>query len=142
MRSVVVKAYEEIRQDGAVRLFKSYRKGVADGEQERDFLYVKDAADVLYELMRQRSLKGLFNLGSGKARSWNDLVRAVFAALGKPVRIHYIEMPEALRPKYQYHTLADMKWRQSLKGVSPFYSLEEGVEDYVQNYLVKDDPYL
>lgn len=142
MRSVVAKAFDQIKADGKARLFKSYRKDFADGEQRRDFLYVKDAVAVLYEFMTRPAYKGLYNLGAGQARTWNDLVKAIFAALGRPPRIEYIEMPEALRPKYQYHTQADMRWRDKLKGAAPFLSLEEGVKDYVQNYLTKEDPYL
>ena len=142
MRSVVAKAFEQIRADGRVRLFKSYRRDYADGEQQRDFLYVKDAVRVLGELMQRPELGGLFNLGAGQARTWNDLVRAVFAAMGKPPKIVYIDMPDILKAKYQYHTEADMRWRAALKGVKPLGALEEGVRDYVQNYLMKDDPYL
>jgi ADP-L-glycero-D-manno-heptose 6-epimerase len=142
MRSVVVKAFEQIRADGKAHLFKSYRAEFADGEQRRDFLYVKDAVNVLYAFVTQPRWKGLFNLGCGQARTWNDLVRAIFATLGKPPRIEYIDMPQAIRNKYQYHTQADMTWIKGLKGAVPFRSLEEGVRDYVQNYLMKEDPYL
>lgn len=139
MRSVVAKAYDQIRSDGKVHLFKSYRSEYAEGEQQRDFLYVKDAVSIIYEFMTRPSSKGLFNLGSGVARTWNDLVKVIFASLGKPVRIEYIEMPEHLRTRYQYHTEADMAWRKTGKG---FMSLEEGIKDYVQNYLTQEDPYL
>ena len=142
MRSVVAKAFEQIQSAGKVRLFKSYRKTIGHGEQERDFLYVKDAAQAVYEFMTQRTFKGLYNLGAGKARSWNDLAKAIFAALGKPVRTEYIEMPGTLRQKYQYHTQADMGWRRSAKGAVPFCSLEDGVRDYVLNHLNQADPYL
>ena len=142
MRSLVAKAFEQIRADGKIRLFKSYRSGIGHGAQERDFLYVKDAVQSVYELMIQKSSKGLYNLGAGKARTWNDLAKAIFSALGKPPKIDYIEMPEILRAKYQYHTLADMKWRQTFKGAVPFGSLEDGVKDYVQNHLNQEDPYL
>lgn len=142
MRSVVAKSYEQIQRDGKVRLFKSYRKDFADGEQQRDFLYVKDAVDVVYDFMTDPQYKGLLNLGSGKARSWNELARAIFAALGKTPNIEYIEMPDTLRSKYQYHTEADMSWRKTVKGVRPFRSLETAVKDYVQGYLTKTDPYL
>jgi len=142
MRSVVVKAFEQIKSSGKVQLFKSYREGIGHGEQERDFLYVKDAVQTVYEFMTRKTYKGLYNLGAGKARSWNDLVKAVFKAMGKPVKIEYIEMPESLRTKYQYHTQADMRWRQGAKGLKPFHSLEEGVHDYVVNHLSQEDPYL
>jgi len=142
MRSLVAKAFEQIQTTGKVRLFKSYREGIGHGEQERDFLYVKDAVQVVYEFMTRRTYKGLYNLGAGKARSWNDLAKAIFQAMGKPVKIEYIEMPEILKSKYQYHTQADMSWRQTVKGAAPFRSLEDGVRDYVQNHLNHQDPYL
>src|SRR4029077_21189287 len=97
---------------------------------------------VVYELMTQRGRNGLLNLGSGQARSWKDLVTAIFRALDKPVKIEYIEMPDTLKSKYQYHTEADMSWRRGLKGAKPFRTLEEGVRDYVQNYLNQSNPYL
>jgi len=142
MRSVVAKAFEQIKFQGKIKLFKSYKSEYRDGEQRRDFLYVKDAVDVVWDFMQSRSGGGLYNLGAGRARSWNDLAKAVFAALEKPSRVEYIDMPEALRANYQYHTQADMKWRESNKKAKPFRSLEEGVKDYVQNYLSKEDPYL
>ena len=141
MRSVVAKAYEQIKNDGKIRLFKSYRADFKNGEQERDFLYVKDAVKVVYEFMQAGKGGGLYNLGSGKARNWNDLAKAVFAGLGKPPEIEYIEMPEAIRPRYQYRTQADMSWMKGNK-IAPFMTLEAGVRDYVQNYLSKEDPYL
>src|ERR1051326_6380671 len=119
MRSVVAKAFEQIQMDGKARLFKSYRSDYRDGEQVRDFFYVKDAVDIVYDFMANRSYAGLYNVGSGKARSWNDLARAIFSALGKPADIEYVEMPETLRAKYQYHKEADMSWRQKLKGGKP-----------------------
>jgi ADP-L-glycero-D-manno-heptose 6-epimerase len=142
MRSVVAKAYDQIRQDGKIRLFKSYRSDYKDGEQVRDFLYVKDAVAVVYEFMQGKGYGGLYNLGVGQARTWNDLAKAIFAALGKPPKIEYIEMPESLREKYQYHTQADMGWMKNKRKIPKFRSLEEGVRDYVQNYLSKEDPYL
>ncbi len=141
MRSMVAKSYEQIQKDGKIRLFKSDRPDYKDGEQVRDFLYVKDAVNVTYEFMRGKGYGGLYNLGSGKARSWNDLAKAIFAALGKPPKVEYIEMPETLKAKYQYHTQADMSWMKGKKFV-PFMTLEAGVRDYVQNYLLKEDPYL
>ena len=142
MRSVVAKAYDQIQKEGKMRLFRSYRSEYRDGESLRDFLYVKDAVNTLYEFMTKKSYGGLYNVGSGKARTWNDLARAVFSALGKPAAIDYIEMPEALRSKYQYHTQADMRWHAAAKGAKPFCSLEAGVRDYVQGYLTKGDPIL
>lgn len=142
MRSMVAKAFEQIRDKGQIQLFKSYKKDYSDGGQQRDFLYVKDAVDTVYEFMTDRRLNGLFNLGGGKARTWNDLAAAIFKSLGKEPKIEYIEMPEVLRGKYQYHTKADMSWRSQSKNRKPFNTLEEGVRDYVQNYLNTADPYL
>jgi ADP-L-glycero-D-manno-heptose 6-epimerase len=142
MRSVVAKAFEQIQRDGKVRLFRSYRPDYKDGEQTRDFLYVKDAVEVVYRFMTERRFGGLYNVGSGKARTWKDLVTAIFAALDKPLRIDYIDMPESLRLKYQYHTEADMEWRKREKKATSFLSLEDGVRDYVQNYLNAENPYL
>jgi len=96
--------------------------------------------EVVYAMMTDRRYGGLYNVGSGRARSWNDLVGAIFGALGRPAKIEYIAMPEPLRPKYQYFTQADMRWWPS--AAKPFRPLEEGVRDYVQSYLSKDDPYL
>jgi ADP-L-glycero-D-manno-heptose 6-epimerase len=142
MRSVVAKSYELIKSTGKIKLFKTYKPGIADGEQDRDFLYVKDAVQVVFEFMTQPAYKGLYNVGSGKARTWNDLARAVFAALDKPAMIEYIEMPESLRAKYQYHTQADMRWRETDKQAKPFLSLEQAVGDYVKNHLNQENPYL
>jgi ADP-L-glycero-D-manno-heptose 6-epimerase len=142
MRSVVAKAYEQVQRDGSVRLFRSYRPDYKDGEQMRDFLYVKDAVDAVYEFMTDRRYGGLYNVGSGQARTWKDLVTSIFAALNKPPRIEFIDMPETLRLKYQYHTEADMGWRLQNKKAKPFCSLEEGVRDYVQKYLNAENPYL
>ena len=120
MRSVVAKAFEQIRADGKIRLFRSCRPEYADGEQRRDFLYVKDAVQVIYEFMKGNAAGGLYNLGSGQARTWNDLARGIFSALGMARRIEYIDMPESLRPKYQYHTEAEMSWRSKAKGCDCF----------------------
>jgi ADP-L-glycero-D-manno-heptose 6-epimerase len=137
MRSVVHKACGQIAATGKVQLFKSYRPDVADGEQRRDFLYVKDAIEMtLHFAEGGAAAGGLFNLGSGEAHTWLELVRAVFAALGREPRIEFIEMPLTLRDKYQYFTQADIsKLRASGYG-RPLTPLPEAVRDYVQNYLV------
>jgi ADP-L-glycero-D-manno-heptose 6-epimerase len=139
MRSVVNKAYGQIRQTGKVQLFKSYRPDYADGEQRRDFIYVKDAVAVTLHFLRENTRGGLFNCGTGQARSWKDLVNAVFAALGITPEIEFIEMPEALRAKYQYFTQADMGKLRSAGYATPFVSLEDAVRDYVTMYLAKED---
>ena len=136
MRSVVAKAYEQIRARGTIQLFKSYRDAIADGEQTRDFLYVKDAAAITAFLARAPQAAGLYNVGSGTDRTWNALARAVFDALGLPVNIEYVEMPEALRGKYQYRTVATIdKLRAAGYAAAPT-TLEDAVADYVRNYLV------
>jgi ADP-L-glycero-D-manno-heptose 6-epimerase len=136
MRSVVAKAYEQIRASGTIELFKSYRPGIPDGEQTRDFLYVKDAAEMTAFLGRTPSANGLFNLGSGIDRSWNDLAHAVFAALDLPAKIVYIEMPDVLRGKYQYRTVATIDRLRAAGWSRSATSLESAVDDYVRRYLV------
>jgi ADP-L-glycero-D-manno-heptose 6-epimerase len=135
MRSVVAKAYEQIGEHGTIGLFKSYREGIADGEQTRDFLYVKDAAEITTFLARSDRNAGLYNVGSGIERTWNDLARAVFDALGLPVRIEYVEMPEALRGKYQYRTVATIERLRGAAWTKPMTTLEDAVRDYVRGYL-------
>ena len=136
MASVVLHAFRQIRDTGGMKLFRSHRPDYKDGEQLRDFVYVKDVCDVCLFLMEHRKHSGIYNLGSGKARTFLDLARAVFAALGKDEKIEFIDTPADIRDKYQYYTEANMA---KLKGIGydkPFTSLEEGVRDYVTNYLV------
>jgi ADP-L-glycero-D-manno-heptose 6-epimerase len=135
-RSVVSKAYRQIQETGKVRLFKSYRPEYADGEQVRDFVYVKDAVEVTLAFHADLAISGIFNCGTGSARTWNDLVKAVFAALDRKPHIQYIDMPESIRDQYQYHTEADMGKLREAGYDKPFTSLEDGIRDYVQNYLV------
>ena len=142
MRSVVHKAFGDIREAGKVRLFKSYKPDYPDGGQMRDFIYVKDCVDVLWWLCRNPGVGGIFNLGTGVARTWNDLVRAVFSALDMEPRIEYVEMPEGLRDQYQYFTEAPMEKLRAAGYRAEFRSLEEGARDYVVNYLRQKDPYL
>lgn len=135
MRSVVCKAHTEIRATGRLRLFRSRHPDYPDGGQMRDFVYVKDAAGVMAWLLRHPAANGIFNVGAGRARSWNDLARAVFAAMDMPVRIEYVDMPANLRGKYQNYTCAHTE-RLAAAGCPPCAaSLEAGVEDYVRNYL-------
>lgn len=135
MRSMVLKAYEQIQATGKVRLFKSYRPEFADGEQVRDFIYVHDAAAITAWFLDHPEATGIFNVGSGVARSWNDLSRAVFAALNQTPRVEYIEMPEAIRRAYQYSTCADISCLRAVGCDLRVRPLEEGVADYVQSYL-------
>jgi ADP-L-glycero-D-manno-heptose 6-epimerase len=136
MRSVVNKSFAQVMQTGVIRLFKSYRSEYADGEQRRDFLYVKDAVRMTLHLAENRQAAGIFNIGSGKAHTWNELARAIFNALRREPRIEYIEMPEALRHKYQYFTEAKIEKLRSTGYTQPITPLGEAVRDYVQNYLV------
>jgi len=136
MRSLVCKSYAEVLKTGVIQLFKSYRAQYPDGEQRRDFLYVKDAVAMTLHLAANPAANGIFNIGSGEARTWNDLARAVFAALGRDPRIEYIDMPESIRDKYQYFTQADVRKLLSTGYDSPITSLEDAVRDYVVNYLV------
>ena len=136
MRSLVNKSFEQVRAGGAVGLFKSYRPGYEDGEQKRDFLYVKDAVDMTLYLAATPAANGIFNIGSGQAHSWNELARAVFAALGRPPRIEYIEMPEAIRDRYQYFTQANIGKLRGAGYSAAVTPLGDAVRDYVVNYLV------
>lgn len=142
MRSVVHKAFGEIRETEKVRLFKSYKPDYPDGGQMRDFIYVKDCVDVLWWLCRNPGVGGIFNLGTGVARTWNDLARAVFSALDMEPQIEYVEMPEGLGDQYQYFTEARMEKLRAAGYRAEFRSLEEGVRDYVVTHLRQKDPYL
>ena len=135
MRSVVLRAYEQISIEGKMRLFRSYKPEYADGEQKRDFLYVKDAVEMLMFLFDKKAT-GLYNIGSGKAETWNSMVKAAFKALNKPENIEYIDMPESLRPKYQYYTCADMSKLHKLGWNKEPMSLEEAIYDYYVNYQI------
>ena len=142
MRSMVHKAWGQAQNSGAVKLFKSYRQEFSDGGQQRDFVYVKDCLDVIWWLLGKPAVNGIFNLGSGKAQSWNELVSAVFASLGQEKKIEYIEMPEILRPQYQYFTQAEMNKLNAAGCPVQFTSLDKGVADYVKGHLCKVDPRL
>jgi ADP-L-glycero-D-manno-heptose 6-epimerase len=137
MASVIWHAYCQILANGSLKLFKSHKPEFQDGEQIRDFIYVKDLVDVCIFLMEHRRNSGIYNLGTGKARSFNDLGKSTFKALNKPVQINYIDTPLDIRDKYQYFTEANMKKLIDIGYTQPFYTLEDGVKDYVQNYLVK-----
>ncbi|MDD5698896.1 MAG: ADP-glyceromanno-heptose 6-epimerase [Victivallaceae bacterium] len=138
MRSVVCRAYEQISAGGKMALFKSYRPEYADGEQQRDFLYIKDAVDMVLFLLGHPDGGGLYNIGSGRAETWNALASAVFAALDKPVNIEYIEMPEHLRDCYQYYTKAEMGKLRVLGYDKPVTPLKEAIADYIRNYRLQD----
>ncbi len=140
MRSVICKAFPRVRDEGRISLFKSYREDYADGEQKRDFIYVKDAVEVMYYFFCNSKKTGIFNLGTGQARSWNDIARAMFTPVEKKPVIEYIDMPETLRKKYQYFTQADMSKLREAGCEFKFRVLENAVRDYV-GYL-KSGEYL
>lgn len=142
MRSVANKAFEAITEKGCLQLFSSDRPQYPHGGQKRDFIYVKDCTKVILWFLLENQIGGIFNVGTGEARTWNSLAEAVFTAMGKPVRIKYIPMPEELRGKYQYFTEANMSWLKTYQYPYSFTCLEDGVKDYVQNYLMTDNPYL
>ncbi len=131
MRSVVAKSYAKVAEEGKIRLFKSINPRFSNGEQMRDFVYVKDVVDVIMFFVDHPDKNGIFNVGTGQARSWNDLAKALFKAVGKPAVLEYIDMPEILRDKYQDFTQADMTKLSSIGYKKSFISLEAAVADYV-----------
>lgn len=136
MASVVMHAFNQIRENGNLKLFRSHNPDYKDGEQMRDFIYVKDVVEVCYFLMQHRQNSGLYNLGTGKARTFLDLAFNTFDAMGKEINIDFRDTPADIRDTYQYFTEASMDKLRSIGYIRPFYSLEEGVKDYVQNYLI------
>ncbi len=141
MASLVFKAYNQILETGAIRLFKSADARYNDGEFKRDFIYVMDAVDVLMWTLDNPKINGIFNLGTGHARSWNDLANALFTAMNKPANIIYIDMPENIQKQYQYFTEAEMTKLRSAGYTKPFQKLEDSVSDYAGNYLMQPNPF-
>lgn len=142
MRSVVLKSYYQVKEFGMVKLFKSHRPDYRDGEQKRDFIYVKDCCDVLLWLLENKGINGIYNLGTGKARTWVDLVSSVFLSLGMKAKIDYIDMPDDIKNQYQYFTEAKMNKLRSAGYTREFTPLEDAVRDYVVNYLEKGEAFL
>ena len=140
MMSVIAKSFEKVLKEKKMRLFKSYRPDYADGEQKRDFIYVKDAVDIVYDFIEHPKRCGIFNVGTGCAHTWNKLARAIFSALDMPARIEYFDMPEAIRDKYQYFTQADLNKLQAAGVNHNFSEFSQAVKDYV-GYL-KNHAYL
>jgi ADP-L-glycero-D-manno-heptose 6-epimerase len=138
MASVILHAYREIKNTGVVRLFRSHHPEFRDGEQLRDFIFVKDVVDVLYFLMKRGVNSGIYNLGTGRARTFLDLARATFRAMDTRENIVFIDTPVDIRDKYQYFTEARMEKLHSAGYDEPFYSLEEGIEEYVMEFLKND----
>ncbi|NCX95286.1 MAG: ADP-glyceromanno-heptose 6-epimerase [Chitinophagia bacterium] len=140
MASVIFHAYNQIKQTGAMRLFKSHHPNYADGQQQRDFIYVKDIINIAEWMMRRKPQSGIYNAGTGKARTFNDLATAVFNAMQLPVNIEYIDTPTDIRDKYQYYTQAKMDKLLAAGYPHQFYELETGVQEYVTQYL-KENKY-
>jgi ADP-L-glycero-D-manno-heptose 6-epimerase len=141
MASVIFHAFHQIQKTEKMKLFRSHKAGYKDGEQQRDFVYVKDVVDVIMFLMHHRKNSGIYNLGSGEARTFLALVQNVFFALKKEVDIEFIDTPEDIRDKYQYFTEANMKKLKSIGYTKPFHTLEEGVSEYVEEYLLNNKYY-
>ncbi len=141
MRSVIAQNFARVQRGEAVRLFRSHRADYADGGQLRDFIYVRDCVAVISWLLRDPGVCGLFNLGTGRARSWLDLANALFSASNRPARIEFIDMPAELVEKYQYFTQGHVARLRTAGYQDPFTSLEDGIADYVQQFLMRSDPY-
>jgi ADP-L-glycero-D-manno-heptose 6-epimerase len=141
MASVIFHAFNQINASDKMKLFRSHNPEFKDGEQMRDFVYVKDVVDVILFLMRDRKHSGIYNLGSGKARTFLDLAKNTFKALDKQEDISFIDTPEDIRDKYQYFTEAKMEKLKAAGYTKPFHTLEEGVNDYVKNYLINKSYY-
>lgn len=141
MASVIFHAFRQINSTGGMKLFRSHNPDYKDGEQIRDFVYVKDVVDVLYYFMHHRRDSGIYNLGTGKARTFLDLTRGTFKAMNIPENISFIDTPEDIRDKYQYFTEAKMDKLRKMGYTKEFHSLEDGIQDYVGNYLLKNDYY-
>lgn len=135
MASVILHAYRQIKETGKMNLFRSHKKGIADGNQKRDFIYVKDLVDICYFFYKNNPSSGLYNVGTGKARSFKDLVTATFKAMDIKPDIGFIDTPKDIRKNYQYFTQADMKKLRKEGFDQKFHTLEEGIKDYVENYL-------
>ncbi len=142
MASMVFKSFQSVRDAGKLQLFKSHRPEYKDGEQMRDFVYVKDIVDVMWWLLENPGVNGLFNVGSGVEETWLSLAHAVFAALDKPAAIEFVDMPESIRNQYQYRTKADISRLRRAGYAGDFRLVREGVRDYIVNHLMRDNPYI
>lgn len=138
MASVILHSFNQIKETGKMNLFRSHNPNFKDGEQSRDFVYVKDLTEIMFFLMNHRKDSGLYNVGTGKARTFYDLVSNTFRAMGVEENIEFVDTPEDIRDKYQYYTQAKMDKLLSIGYDKKFYSLEDGVDDYVKNYLLKN----
>ena len=137
MISIVLKTFQQIKKNETTLLFKSYNNQYEDGEQKRDFIYVKDCIKVLMWFLEKDNISGIFNVGTGQARTFNDLVYNVYKNLKKNINLKYIDMPKEIKNQYQYHTKADLRKLIKTGYDKNFYTLENGIEDYINNYLNK-----
>jgi len=142
MASVVFKAFGQVKTQNSLGLFKSYNSLYRDGEQKRDFIYVKDVTRWMLELMKKTPKNGIYNMGFGSARTWKDLAQSVFSNLNKPMLINWLEVPDNIKDQYQYFTEAKMKKWNSESLSAPQWPIEKGIQDYISNYLLKNDPWL
>lgn len=142
MASMVFKAFNRVMDEGKLGLFRSHHPNYKDGEQQRDFVYVKDIVDAMWWLLTKPEVNGIFNLGTGVEETWNNLAKVVFAATGKPVNIEYIDMPANIRKQYQYHTKANITRLRDAGYEGTFHPVADGVQDYIVNHLMKDDTYI
>lgn len=141
MASVVFKAFQQIQKSGSLRLFRSHHPDYKDGEQLRDFVYVKDISRWIFELIQKKPASGIYNMGFGTCRTWLDLAQLTFAQMQRPIKIEWIDIPEVIRDKYQYYTQAQIHKLQAAQLTSPQWSLEDGIADYLKNYLLLDKIY-
>ncbi len=138
MRSKVLKAYEEVKNTGKIRLFKSYNPEFKDGEQKRDFIYIKDVVEIVMFLYKSENAHGIYNVGTGRAHSWHDLANAVFRALNMEPQIEFVDMPEWLKSRYQYFTQANISKLRRLGYPGKFYTFENAISEYIKDYIEKD----
>ncbi|MBI3259026.1 MAG: ADP-glyceromanno-heptose 6-epimerase [Ignavibacteriae bacterium] len=141
MASMILKAFRQVEEKGKISLFKSNSPEYADGNQMRDFVYIKDVCDIMWQMLQNKNISGIYNLGTGKARTWNDLAAAVFTAMNRDEIIEYIEMPDSISSQYQNFTEADLAHLQNSGLEIKFRTLEESIEDYVANYLMQGESY-
>jgi len=136
MSSVVLSTFNQIQNSGKMKLFKSHRPDFKDGEQKRDFIYIRDVVDIMFNFLNNRKNSGIYNTGTGKARTFFDLAKSTFNAMKVPVNIEFVDTPEDIRDKYQYFTKAKMNKLLSIDNIKQFIPLEKGIDDYVNKYLL------
>ena len=142
MKSIILKSYEQIKESGSIKLFRSHKKKFKDGMQMRDFIYIKDTVDMTLFIYDNHNANGIYNVGTGKARTFYDLAVNVFTALGKKINIEYIEMPDAIRNRYQYFTQADLSKLNNIGYHKNIMQFEDAVSEYIRDYILSNDKYL